>query len=87
MTGFRPYNHGHLLKQVQNLEKLLSPSYQFNWLLPAHGRWVRFANMQEKNRAIKEAITDFCDHAHLMTMFTEGCHELGTMIEDVETIS
>ncbi|XP_068646605.1 uncharacterized protein [Aristolochia californica] len=51
LTMFEDYNWYSVPKQIESLRKLLD--YEFEWILPGHGRRAEFRDTQEKNSAVK----------------------------------
>ncbi|XP_072966460.1 uncharacterized protein [Typha angustifolia] len=48
------YNHQSVSLQMDSIKELLD--LNFEWILPGHGRRIRFANNQEKNSAIEACL-------------------------------
>lgn len=59
LDGFKRYNHGNEKVQVDSLRLLAEKRIQFQWILPGHGRMLRFANDEERTKAILEAADTF----------------------------
>jgi len=59
LVGYKEYNQGNIQVQAESIRMLADDEYQFNWILPAHGRMVRFATQSEKKKAILQAVKDF----------------------------
>eukprot|EP00597_Dinobryon_sp_UTEXLB2267_P004159 CAMPEP_0170061968 /NCGR_PEP_ID=MMETSP0019_2-20121128/3360_1 /TAXON_ID=98059 /ORGANISM="Dinobryon sp., Strain UTEXLB2267" /LENGTH=328 /DNA_ID=CAMNT_0010267977 /DNA_START=43 /DNA_END=1029 /DNA_ORIENTATION=- len=57
LDGFKSYNHGNVLAQLQSIELL--QEWDFLWLLPGHGRMIRFESLEEKNENILRAVEYF----------------------------
>ena len=59
LDGFKSYNQGNVLVQMDSIALLAQDHLDFRWILPAHGRMVRFQSMQEKNDSVREALEWF----------------------------
>ncbi len=59
LHGFKAFNHGNPHVQAMSISMLAGASYAFQWILPAHGRMLRFPDLNEKKKAIIQAATDF----------------------------
>jgi glyoxylase-like metal-dependent hydrolase (beta-lactamase superfamily II) len=59
LDGFRPYNHGNIQLQKEYLESLADDNVPFTWVLPGHGRMIRFANLEDKKTAFLACATTF----------------------------
>ncbi|XP_026401427.1 uncharacterized protein LOC113297217 isoform X1 [Papaver somniferum] len=49
------YNHYSVPLQIESVQMLLD--FEFEWILPGHGRRVEFEDTQQKNEAIKTFLT------------------------------
>lgn len=73
LTGFKAFNHGSIRKQEDTIRSLASNrKFPFTWLLPAHGRMIRFTSLEEKQQAILEATELF--HEEDETTGSLGLH-------------
>lgn len=45
--------------QYESILQLASDQYDFTWILPGHGRMIRFNDVDSKNDAIRKAAKDF----------------------------
>lgn len=59
LDGFKRFNHGNVEVQSEYIRLLAADEYSFQWLLPSHGRMVRFNSIAEKARRIAEAADEF----------------------------
>ncbi|KAG9442306.1 hypothetical protein H6P81_018160 [Aristolochia fimbriata] len=55
LTIFENYNWYSVPKQIESVRKLLD--YEFEWILPGHGRRAKFRDTQEKDSAVKALLT------------------------------
>lgn len=55
LTYFEKYNWYSVEKQVQNIHPFLQ--MDFLWILPGHGRRIKFENINEKNAAIEKLLS------------------------------
>lgn len=55
LTYFEKYNWYSVEKQVQNIRPFLQ--MDFLWILPGHGRRIKFENINEKNAAIEKLLS------------------------------
>lgn len=63
LDGFAEFNHGNLDVQKESLKKFIDPmpSMDFQWILPGHGRMIRFNSFAEKNKAFTKLVNGFAD--------------------------
>lgn len=61
LEGFKRYNQGNVEVQEESIRMLGTDEYDFQWILPAHGRLVRFGSLQDKNKAVVTAADTFRD--------------------------
>eukprot|EP00904_Undaria_pinnatifida_P012486 jgi/Undpi1/8368/HiC_scaffold_25.g10836.m1 len=54
LTGFPMYGHDHVM-QSKSMELLAQPDVNFRWILPGHGRMIRFNSHEERVSQIKAA--------------------------------
>jgi len=59
LEGFKRYNQGNEEVQEESIRMLGSEAYTFQWILPAHGRLVRFGSVDDKNKAVVAAADSF----------------------------
>ena len=59
LDGFKSYNQGNVLVQMDSIAMLAEDTYDFRWILPGHGRMVRFESIEEKNESVREALEWF----------------------------
>jgi len=59
LTGFRRFNKGNVEVQADSIRMLADEDVQFCWLLPGHGRMLRFRSMEEKGLAVAKAAEAF----------------------------
>lgn len=59
LDGFKRYNKGNEKVQGESLRLLANENLQFQWILPGHGRMIRFANDEERIESILEAADIF----------------------------
>ena len=72
LEGFKRYNHGNLQVQHQSIQLLASDEFDFTWVLPGHGRMVRFPDRQAKNAALEKAAEEFAAEDEMDGMLSVG---------------
>jgi glyoxylase-like metal-dependent hydrolase (beta-lactamase superfamily II) len=55
LDGYKEYNKGQVWLQMRSMIALAGDRNSFQWLLPAHGRMVRFNDDAERSNMILEA--------------------------------
>lgn len=63
LEGFSEFNHGNIDVQKESLKKFIEPmpSLDFQWILPGHGRMIRYNTFAAKNNALKKLVNSFAD--------------------------
>ena len=61
LTGFKAFNHGNIQIQEESIRMLASETLPFTWILPAHGRMIRFESVEDKKRSLLAAADYFHD--------------------------
>ena len=59
LDGFKRYNKGNEMVQGDSIRLLARDDIQFQWLIPGHGRMLRFASNEERTEAILKAAEVF----------------------------
>lgn len=59
LDGFKQYNKGSVDTQAESMRLLAGDELPFLWIVPGHGRMVRFNSLQEKNEAVMDAAANF----------------------------
>jgi glyoxylase-like metal-dependent hydrolase (beta-lactamase superfamily II) len=59
LDGFKRYNKGNAKVQGDSIRLLAGQDVQFQWLIPGHGRMLRFATDEERVEAILRAAEVF----------------------------
>lgn len=72
LTGFKEYNTGNVVAQLESIELLGTDEFPFLWILPAHGRMVRFQSIEEKNQQVMDCAKAFQDEDESLGMFSLG---------------
>jgi glyoxylase-like metal-dependent hydrolase (beta-lactamase superfamily II) len=55
LDGYKEYNKGQVWLQMRSMVAIAGQRNRFQWLLPAHGRMVRFNDDAERSNMILEA--------------------------------
>mmetsp|Transcript_20072 Transcript_20072/g.34148 ORF Transcript_20072/g.34148 Transcript_20072/m.34148 type:complete len:406 (+) Transcript_20072:28-1245(+) len=69
LTGFKQYNRGNIDLQAESIRMLASDDVTFSWMLPGHGRMVRFKSQAEKNALIEAAAEAFLQEDESIGMY------------------
>jgi glyoxylase-like metal-dependent hydrolase (beta-lactamase superfamily II)/ferredoxin len=72
LDGFKSFNHGNVLAQLESIELLATDEFPFLWILPAHGRMVRFKSIEEKNEQVMACARSFETEDESVGMFSMG---------------
>ena len=72
LDGFKRYNHGNAELQGQSIRMLADPEMSFNWIMPGHGRMVRFRSDEERVSSILKAADAFDEEDESIGMFGIG---------------
>lgn len=72
LDGFKRYNHGNGKVQLDSLRLLADKRIQFQWILPGHGRMLRFSSDEERTSSILEAADIFENEDEGMGRFGIG---------------
>lgn len=59
LDGFKRYCKGNDEVQAMTLEILANDEFDFRWILPGHGRMVRYGSVADKNKAILKCVEEF----------------------------
>ncbi len=57
------YNLGSYEAQRNSLEELADSRYDFNWILPGHGRMAKFVSLEEKRTMVLKASEEFAQES------------------------
>ncbi len=75
LTGFKSFNHGSVRRQEDTIRQLAdNDNVPFTWILPGHGRMIRFASLEEKEETILAAADYFHDEEE--TIGSYGLHSM-----------
>ena len=72
LDGFKRYNHGNVMVQSASLRLLAQDGMPFTWILPGHGRMVKFGSVAEKNAAVVAAADAFDKEDPMDGLFAVG---------------
>lgn len=72
LDGFKKYNKGNAEVQEESLRLIGTDDYLFQWILPGHGRMVRFKSVQEKNEQMLQCADAFAKDDEFDGMFSVG---------------
>ncbi|RYH05251.1 hypothetical protein EON65_45235 [archaeon] len=59
LDGYPMYNEDDLEKQADSILLLAHDKFKFDWILPGHGRMIRFSSQKQKKELVLRAAEAF----------------------------